>query len=96
MKLLHHVYAVKDILSRGVASKDFRLSDRLISHFLQVARAKLIEQKIDKYHFVSEQSYQNWCVTLELSDFHNCCNGPSLDCKVLKSTSVIPKFLNSR
>lgn len=94
--LLEHVYAVKGILSHGPSSDDFSFSDRLIAHFLQVARARLVEQKIDKYHFISEQTYQDWCVDLELSNFHNCCTGPNLDCKVLRSTIEVPKFLNSR
>lgn len=59
MTLLEHVYAIRNILAHGPVSQDFRLSDRLISHYLQVARARLIEQKIDKYHFISEQSYQD-------------------------------------
>jgi len=96
MTLLEHVFAVKGILSRGPASDDFRLSDRFIAHFLQVARARLIEQKINKYHSVSEQSYQDWCVNLELSNFHGCCTAPDVDCQILKSTLEVPKFLNSR
>jgi hypothetical protein len=96
MKLIEHVYALKNIFSRGVSSDDFRLSNRLIAHFLQVARARLIEQKIDKYHFISEQSYQDWCVELEVSSFHSCCDVPALECQVLRSTIAVPKFLNSR
>lgn len=96
MTLLEHIYALKNILAHGPASADMRLSDRLIAHYLQVARAKLIEQKIDKYYFISEQSYQDWCVQLELSNFHSCCQGPDPDCQILRSTTVVPKFLNSR
>lgn len=96
MTLLDHVYATKNLFSRGVASDDFPLSNRLIAHFLQIGRALLIEQKTDKYHFISEQSYQSLCVNLELSQFHNCCNDVELECRVLKSTIAIPKFLNSR
>ena len=96
MTLLEAVYATKNLLTKGVASDDFSLSNRLIAHYLQTSRALLIEQKTDKYHFISEQSYQSLCVKLELSQFHNCCNGIELDCKVLKSTIQIPKFLNSR
>ena len=96
MTLLEHVYALKNILAKGPISNSMGLSSRLIAHFLQVARARIIEQKIDKYHFISEQSYQDWCVRFELSNFHSCCEGPNLDCKVLRSTEPIPKFLNSR
>jgi len=96
MTTLHHVYAIKNLLNHGPASDDFNYSDRLIAHFLQVARAKLIEQKADKYNFIAEQSYQDLCVDLELSNYHGCCGAAELDCKIMKSTLEIPKFLNSR
>lgn len=96
MTLLEHVYAIKNLLSHGPSSDDFSYSNRLIAHFLQVARAKLIEVKADKYHFISDQSYQSLCVDLELSNFHNCCEKDDLECKILKSVNPIPKFLNSR
>ena len=96
MTLLEHVYAIKNLLSHGPVSDDFSYSDRLIAHFLQVTRAKLIERKADKYHFISDQSYQSLCVDLALSSFHNCCTKAELECKVLKSIEPIPKFLNSR
>jgi len=95
MTLLDHVYAVKNIVSHGPASKDFSYSDRLIAHFLQVARGKLTLEKINKYSFISNQSYQDLCIDLEKSSYHNCC-GTETDCYVLKSTKVIPKFLTSR
>jgi len=96
MTLIFHVSAVKNLLAHGSPSDDFSYSSRLIAHFLQVARARLIEQKADKYHFISDQSYQSLCVDLELSNFHNCCNDVDLDCKIMKSLIEIPKFLNSR
>lgn len=96
MTLLQHVYAIKNLLSQGPVSDDFSYSNRLIAHFLQIARSKLLEDKANKYHFISEQSYQSLCLDLELSNFHNCCDTPDNDCKVLKSTTDIPKFLNSR
>lgn len=97
MKLIEHIYAIKNVLAHGPASDDFSFSDRLISHYLQVARARLIEQKIDKYYYISEQSYQDLCVDLTLSSFHDCCDIPDLDeCKVMKSIAEVPKFLNSR
>ncbi len=96
MTTLQHVFAVKNILSHGPASDDFNYSDRLIAHFLQIARAKLIEQKANKYNFISEQSYQDLCIDLELSNYHGCCGTADLECKIMKSTIEVPKFLNSR
>lgn len=97
MKLIEHIYAIKNVLAHGAASDDFNLSDRLIAHYLQVARARLIEQKIDKYYYISEQSYQDLCLDLALSSFHDCCDIPELEeCKIMKSVMEVPKFLNSR
>lgn len=96
MTLLHHIYAIKNVLNNGPSSISTTFTDRLVAHYLQVTRAVLLERKIDKYYFISEQSYQSLCVDLEESSFHNCCNTPDLDCKVLKSINSIPKFLNSR
>jgi hypothetical protein len=96
MTLRQHVYAIANLLSQGPVSDDFSYSDRLIAHFLQVARARLLEQKADKYHYISEQSYQSLCLDLQLSSFHNCCDTAANDCKVLKSVTTVPKFLNSR
>lgn len=96
MTLLEHVYAIKNLLSQGPSSDDFSYSNRVIAHFLQVSRAKLIERKADKYRFISDQSYQSLCVDLELGNFHNCCDKADLECKILKSVKPIPKFLNSR
>lgn len=96
MKLIEHVYALRNILEQGVASSDAAYSLRLLAHFLNVSRSLLIEQKADKYHYISEQSFQSLCVPLEESSFHNCCNGPTTKCKILRSTTTLPKFLTTR
>lgn len=96
MKLLNHIYAIKNILSQGPAPDDASFSNALIVHFLQISRSKLLENKIDKYHFISEQSYQDLCLELEQSTFASCCEVPDVDCYILKSAIQLPKFLNSR
>lgn len=98
MKLLEHIYAVKNLINRGIASDDARFTNALIAHLLKITRSKLIEMKADKYYFISDQSFQSLCVNLELGTFHNCCVAPEVDkeCYVLKSTIIIPKVLNTR
>lgn len=96
MKLIEHVYALKNLLARGVPSDDFTFSNRLLAHYLKIARSKLIEEKADKYHYISDQSFQSLCLDLEEGNFHNCCEGPTIDCYVLKSSIKLPKFLNTR
>lgn len=96
MKINEHIYAIKNLLSAGPVTDDFKFSNELIAHFLEVTRAILTEQKADKYRFISEQSFQSVCLHLQLSSFHNCCDGPTDLCKVLRSSIKIPKFLNTR
>lgn len=102
MTLREHTFAIRNLLSHGPSSDDFSYSNRLIAHFLQVARARLLEQKADKYHYISEQSYQDLCIELELTTFHKCCEEVELACgldtesTILRSVDTVPKFLNSR
>lgn len=96
MTLKEHVHAIRLLITRGPASDDTAISLRAIAHFLNTARALLTEQKADKYHYISEQTFQSLCVSLELSSFHNCCAITDVECKVLKSVNPLPKFLNTR
>jgi hypothetical protein len=96
MKVIEHVYAIKNLLSSGASSDDVRITNALILHFLSVVRSKLIQDKIDKYSFVNEQSYQTVCLELEESSFHDCCNLDYEDCPILKTKEAIPKLLQSR
>ena len=43
-KLREHIYAVKNILERGLASDDSRLSEKLIAFLLKTARSQLIKE----------------------------------------------------
>lgn len=96
MTLLEHTYAIRNLLSKGVASDDTQYSLRLIAHFLNVSRAMLTEQKSDRYRYLSEQSFQTLCVPLEKGSIANCCDYPNAGCVLLKSKIKIPKFLTTR
>jgi hypothetical protein len=96
MTLLEHTYAIRNLLSKGVASDDSQYSLRLIAHFLNVSRAMLTEQKSDRYRYLSEQSFQTLCVPLEKGSIANCCDYPNAGCTLLKSKIKIPKFLTTR
>lgn len=96
MTLLTHVYAVRNLLSKGASSDDASFSLRLIAHFLRISRGLLVEEKANKYNTISEQSYQSVCVDLVKGQFHNCCDAPQSKCLLLKSTTKIPKFLVTR
>lgn len=94
-----HIYAVKNILSRGPASDDDRLSERLIGHMLNTSRAILLKRKMDKERSVNETNYQVICLPLTLSNFADCpnCNLPNLtNCQIMKSTMAIPRPITTR
>lgn len=95
MKTQEHIYAIKNLMSHGMISDDFSYSNSLILHFLEVARAKLIEEKANKYFFISEQSFQSLCIDMEKGSFHNCCSGPEENC-LLKSKEELPKTISVR
>lgn len=95
--LKEHIYAVKNLLERGLASDDSRLSERFIAFLLKGARSQLLKEKINKYKEVSPLSYQTICVPLELSTYHECdCLPKEVGCKILKSKCHIPRELVSK
>lgn len=98
MKVKEHVFAIKNLLAHGAASDDFSYTDRLIYHFLKITRARLLEQKINKYSTISPQSFQDLCVSLNSASFHECCDVIAFKptCLFLKSTTALPKLLNSK
>jgi hypothetical protein len=96
MTLLEHTYAIRNLLTKGSASKDTQYSLELIAHFLNISRALLTEQKADRYRHISEQSFQSLCIPLEKGTLHNCCDYPAAGCTLMKSVTKLPKFLTTR
>lgn len=95
--LLEHVYAVKNLISKGVGSNDERYTERLVTYLLNSTRARLIKDKLNKYGVVSPFSYQTICVPMELTTYHDCdCIPKDLGCKILKSTCTIPRDVISK
>jgi len=93
-----HIYAIKNILYSGPITDDARYPNALIEHFLNIVRAQLVKQRLDKYQSIPESSYQNICMPMihsELSECSACLNLPS-DCKLLRSKYPIPKLLSDR
>lgn len=97
MTRLEHIYAIKNVLSKGAPSDDFRLSNSLIYHYLKIARSLLLKNKLNKHHNISELSYRTLCVPLEAAPYHDCsCIADEFDCTVLKSTCELPKDIIAR
>lgn len=95
--LREHIYAVKNLVEKGLASDDSNYSERLIGFLLKSTRSQLIKEKLNKYREVSPFSYQTICIPLELQTYHDCsCIPAELGCKILKSTCKIPADLLSK
>lgn len=96
--LNEHVYAIKNILNKGIPSDDSRFSNRLIAHYLKQSRGLLIKRKLDKDKYISALNYQRVCVPLELVTYGDCecITDVFSNCKILRSTCTFPKIFTSK
>ena len=94
--LQEHIYHIKNVLSNGPVSDDFKISDEQVYFILKYARAKLIKDKFDKYHYINIANYQTIdCLKLELVPEINCPCFTN-DCKVLRSKCELPRVITGR
>jgi hypothetical protein len=97
MTILEHVYAIKNIINKGVSSDDNRISNELILHFINVSRVLLLKREADKRKAHNPANFQGLCVPLCESTWVDCCNIPGgVVCPILKSTFKIPRALTGR
>lgn len=86
-----HVAAIRNVISKGAASKDLRITDRLIGHFLNIARASLIDK------FKSPLNYQTLCLTIETSTMAEACptciDIPEACTNIGRSTIKLPNVI---
>lgn len=94
--IAEHIYSIQNVLNKGVKSDDSRVSDRLILHFMNIARVLLIKRKADKRKFLGPSNRQGFCMPLCEDTFINCCNMPSITCPLLKGQYKIPKAITGR
>ena len=89
------VTRVQSIYSKGVASDDSRLSNRLIYNKLLTTRAKLISEQAKKKQRVSQWNYQAIsCIELIKVPAHECPCLPPIGCDILRSKYKLPKPLS--
>ena len=93
MKLSEHIYHIKEILSKGLPSDDFRLSNRHCYFIIKYIRAELIKQKLDTGRKVSPFNYQSIpCYKLEYKPITDCtCY--TTDCKALQGVCNLPNII---
>lgn len=92
MKIEELVYRIQSLYSKGVASDDSRLSNRLIYNKLLTVRARLISQEIKKKQRLSRWNYHTLpCIELIEVSSHECPCLPPVGCAVLRSRHKLPK-----
>lgn len=94
--LQEHIYHIKNVLSNGPVSDDFKLSDEQVYFILKFIRAKLLKDKFDKYHYINISNYQTIdCLQLELVKDINCPCFTN-ECYVLRSKCELPRIITGR
>jgi len=92
-----HIYAIKNIINKGPASDDSRITNGLILYYLNIARSLLIKRKLDRDSNISDHTYLRICVPLEKTTYHDCtCIDEMFDCKLLRSKCKLPTDILSR
>ena len=77
-------------------SDDSEYSDEYLYKLLADTRALIFHQEIQKHRKLSDWNFQTFCIKLEPDTYHDCSCIDDLGCKVMKSTSKVPKPLLSR
>lgn len=86
------IQRVQSAYSRGLQSKDTRLTARHIYSATSSGRATLLSQQYNKNQKVNQWSYQTLkCVELIKAPIHECPCIPSAGCMVLRSRFKIPQ-----
>ena len=94
MKIGEIVQRVQSLYSKGVASDNSRLSNRLIYNKLLTVRARLISQEAKKKQKISQWNYQTIsCIELIKVPAHECPCLPPIGCDMLRSKYKLPKPL---
>lgn len=88
---------VHSAYSRGVQSKDTRLTSRHIYSATCTARNILLGQQVDRNYTISQWSYQPLpCIRLIKSSFIECNIKVPDGCSVLRSEYKIPKIISAK
>lgn len=88
------IQRVQSLYSKGVQSKDSRLTDRHIYSCLCTARSTILQQKANKDQYLSTWNYQTLpCIKLKLAPLHECPAAPQ-GITYLRSEERIPKIIS--
>lgn len=94
MVLKEIIQRIQSLYSKGVQSRDSRLSSRHIYNKLLTVRTRLLSEESNKKQKISNWNYQTLsCVELIKVPLHECICIPSNGCEILRSKYKIPKPL---
>lgn len=88
------VFDALNIVYGGLIPDDSDISQKLVEYHIEQYRALLIKQELSTRGKVPENYLQHFCVTMEKVDKSACC-GIVTNCEVMRSTTKLPKFINS-
>jgi hypothetical protein len=90
------IYSVKNILRGGQITDDDAITDRQVAFLIDAARATLLRQQYNKGQNLSDNNIQTVpCMGVEQVDTSLMPGFPS-NCTVYKTTSVLPKPIESK
>lgn len=90
------IQRVQNLYSKGVPSKDSRLSKRHIYSKLLTVRSRLLSQKVNKKQRLSQWSYQTLpCIKLIKAPLYECPCIPTGNCYILRTEERIPTIVTS-
>jgi hypothetical protein len=90
------IQRLQSMYSRGVQSKDSRLTSRHIYSALKTARSIVYRQRANSNQSISQWAYQTLpCVELISAPIHECPCVPTDGCKILRTKYKIPKFIQN-
>lgn len=90
------IQSVQSLYSKGVQSKDTRLSSRHIYSSLVTARAKVLKQQVNKRQKINDWCYQPLsCVELIEAPIHECPCAPKDGCLILRTKDKLPSPISN-
>lgn len=90
------IQTVQSLYSKGVQSKDTRLSSRHIYSELLTARSTVLKQQVNKRQKINDACYQPLsCIELEKALPHECPTAPKGNNFILRSKYELPKPISN-
>lgn len=89
------IQRVQSLYSKGVQSRDSRLTSRHIYSALITARSILIRQQSNKNQRINRWAYQVLpCVAVKAAPEHECKDCKPSECTVLRTVDKLPKLIS--